>query len=96
MTYRSRKLLDSARDESCASCGSEDGTIVAAHSNQQRDGKGMGTKAADYRIAYLCGKCHFEIDQGSKLTKEERREIWESAHRVTVGRLFERGIVRVA
>jgi hypothetical protein len=68
---------------------------VAAHSNQLRDGKGKGIKAHDYRIAALCFKCHYSIDQGMTLTKEERREMWEEAHRKTVGWLFDNGHLKV-
>jgi hypothetical protein len=71
------------------------GDVVAAHSNQLRDGKGRGLKAHDYRIAFLAGPCHFEIDQGSKLSKEQRVERWEDAHRRTIGWLFENGHLRV-
>jgi len=70
-------------------CGIQNGTIVAAHSNQQKDGKGVGIKAHDYRIAALCHTCHHEIDQGSKLPKVSRLNLWEDAHRATVGWLFE-------
>lgn len=70
-------------------CGKHnDGTIVAAHSNQLRDGKGKGIKAHDFRIAYLCYGCHYEIDQGSTLTKEQRQILWEEAHRKTIEWLF--------
>lgn len=74
-------------------CGAQDGTVVAAHSNQLRDGKGRGIKAHDYRIAALCFRCHAEIDQGASMSKDERREAWEEAHRKTVGWLFESGTV---
>jgi hypothetical protein len=57
------------------------------------DGKGKGIKASDYRIAALCFSCHMDIDQGNKLTKEQRREFWETAHRKTIGELFERGLI---
>jgi hypothetical protein len=30
-----------------------------------------------------------ELDQGKKLTKEERVNLWEEAHRKTIGWLFE-------
>jgi hypothetical protein len=66
-----------------------DGTIVAAHSNQMRDGKGRGLKADDYRIAALCYKCHTELDQGKNMSREERLNMWENAHRATIGWLFE-------
>ena len=93
--YRNRKLLDLARELPCQNCGMSDGTVVAAHSNQLRDGKGRGLKAHDYRIASLCFTCHVEIDQGSKMSKQERVEMWEEAHRNTIGLLFERGLIVV-
>ena len=65
--------------------------MVAAHSNQQRDGKGMGIKSHDYRIAALCFTCHANIDQGQRLNKEERKAVWDEAHRRTIGWLFDRG-----
>jgi hypothetical protein len=91
--YRNRKLLDAARQLPCQHCGIQDGTIVAAHSNQLRDGKGRGLKALDYRIASLCFSCHSDLDQGTKLSKAERVEMWEAAHRKTIGEFFEQGII---
>ena len=50
-------------------CGKANhGDVVAAHSNQLRDGKSKGIKAHDYRIAYLCHTCHAKIDQGGSLS----------------------------
>ena len=89
MTYRNKKLLELVRQSPCQTCGNQDGTVVAAHSNQLRDGKGRGIKAHDYRIAALCYSCHMEIDQGKSLDKAERVEIWEQAHRKTIAWLFE-------
>ena len=94
MIYRDRKLLDVIRESPCQACGRADGTIVAAHSNQLRDGKGRGIKAHDYRIAALCHTCHSEIDQGAKLSKAERVEAWEEAHRRTIGWLFENNHIK--
>ena len=74
-------------------CGAQDSTIVAAHSNQLRDGKGKAIKAHDYRIAALCFTCHHELDQGSRLSKQERVNMWDEAHRATVGWLFENDII---
>jgi hypothetical protein len=93
--YRNKKLLEIVREAPCMMCGLQDGTVVAAHSNQLRDGKGKGIKAADYRIAALCFQCHYEIDQGSKLSKHERIEKWEDAHRHTIGWLFDRASLQV-
>ena len=93
--YRNKKLLEVARLLPCQHCGIEDGTVVAAHSNQLRDGKGRGLKASDFRIASLCFRCHAEADTSSTLTKVARIEMWEQAHRATIGELFERGLVVV-
>jgi hypothetical protein len=87
--YRNKKLLEIVRESPCQSCGTQDGTVVAAHSNQLKDGKGKGIKANDYRIAALCMKCHYELDQGKNLEKWQRVEMWEQAHRNTIGWLFE-------
>ena len=89
MNYRNQKLLEVVRESPCQLCGAEDGTVVAAHSNQLRDGKGRSIKAHDYRIAALCYSCHAQLDQGSKMSKEDRVDIWEMAHRKTVGWLFD-------
>jgi hypothetical protein len=93
--YRNEKLLRACRDFPCQNCGADDGTVVAAHSNQLRDGKGRGIKAHDYRVAALCFRCHADIDQGSILNKTERIEIWEEAHRKTIAQLFERELIKV-
>lgn len=95
MTYRNKKLLEVVRKLPCQICRIEDGTIVAAHSNQQRDGKGTGIKSADYRIAALCNFCHMGLDQGRAMSKTERMELWEDAHRRTIGELFEYGLLKV-
>jgi hypothetical protein len=95
MMYRNRKLLDLARELPCQHCGVSDGTVVAAHSNQLRDGKGRGIKAHDYRIASLCFRCHAELDQGATMSKQERVEMWEEAHRKTIGLFFELGLIVV-
>lgn len=93
--YRNDKLLKLAQRSPCQICGIEDGTIVGAHSNQLRDGKGKGIKAHDYRIAYLCHHCHSELDQGTELTKQQRIYVWDEAHRKTIGWLFENGYIDV-
>lgn len=74
-------------------CGKEnEGDVVAAHSNQLRDGKGTGHKAHDYRVAFLCNDCHLAVDGGS-LPREMKTQLWEQGHRHTIGYLFENGIV---
>jgi hypothetical protein len=91
--YRNQRLLEAVREAPCQHCGRQDGTVVAAHSNQGRDGKGRGMKANDYRIAALCFTCHAELDQGHKMSREERVNMWEAAHRSTVGWLFDNDVI---
>ena len=87
--YRNKKLLEIVRESPCQICGIQNGTVVAAHSNQLRDGKGRGIKSSDAMIAALCYICHMEIDQSSKLSKQERKDMWDEAHRKTMRWLIE-------
>jgi len=95
MNYRNPKLLKLAKDAPCVLCGSNDGTVVASHSNQLRDGKGTGIKAKDFRIAFLCMHHHNMIDNDKKLDRNERIAAWEEAHRKTIGWLFENNHLEV-
>jgi len=52
-------------------------------------------KANDYRIAALCFTCHAELDQGRAMSREERLNTWEAAHRATVGWLFDNDYITV-
>ena len=79
MNYRNPKVLQEARNHNCMLCGNNDGTVVAAHSNQSRHGKGMSIKAHDAFVAYLCARCHISIDQG-KGTHDLKRNMWDVAH----------------
>lgn len=93
--YRNKKLLQAARGQACQYCGMEDGTVVAAHSNQLRDGRGHAFKSSDYRVAYLCIKCHDLVDgRSGNLNKQQKIDIWEEAHRKTIGLIFELGLVK--
>lgn len=74
MNYRNRKLLDLARGQECVMCGADDGTIVSAHSNLSEHGKGMSIKADDSMVAWLCHQCHTSLDQGSSMSRAERRD----------------------
>lgn len=74
----------------CQSCGSPY-YVQAAHTNWG-GGKGRGIKADDNLVAALCMACHYEIDQGKSLSREERQKKWEAAHKSTVQTLLERGM----
>lgn len=96
MTYRNRKLLDLAHGQPCMHCGAEDGTVVAAHSNASEHGKGLGIKAHDGMIAFLCHRCHFELDQGNTLERAAKRELFMRALARTYMRLWDLGLIKVA
>ena len=66
MTYRNRDYLALARGKPCVSCGAQDGTVVAAHycgTGAGSLGKGMGQKAHDFCVAFLCAECHQMYDE---------------------------------
>lgn len=94
--YRNRKLLDLARDRACVMCNAQDGTIVAAHSNLMEHGKGMGAKAHDGMMAWLCNCCHSELDQGTRLSKSERREYILTAICRTYKEMWDQQLIEVA
>ncbi|WP_254601823.1 nuclease domain-containing protein [Cupriavidus taiwanensis] len=56
-------------------------TVVDCHSNQLKHGKGGAIKAQDLYTVPGCAWCHHQIDQGNRLTKEERRAYWDDAYR---------------
>jgi len=35
-------------------------------------------------VAALCLKCHYEIDQGKTLSKQQRQDLWQKAHIRTI------------
>ena len=79
---RSKKLLKMVASLDCQACGSGH-MVQAAHTNWG-GGKGRGIKADDNLVAALCLKCHYEVDQGKHLSKEERRKMWTDAHKATI------------
>lgn len=93
--YRNKKLLEAVRQMPCQHCGAQDGTVCAAHSNFSEHGKGMGQKASDGMVAALCYNCHSELDHGSRLTKTERKEMWEQAYIKTMRFLVENEILKI-
>ncbi|WP_338148461.1 nuclease domain-containing protein [Pseudomonas lundensis] len=60
----SKKLRDSARDQTCTlrlpGCGHDDGTVVLAHLPCGQ--KGMGMKSPDQMAIFACHVCHSTID----------------------------------
>jgi hypothetical protein len=91
-----QKLKDAAKNYPCAHCNRQDGTVVAAHSNELALGRGFAHKAPDFYVAYLCFDCHSAADGRSHgLSREEKRAMWHRAYCVTVGYWFRDGLVIV-
>jgi hypothetical protein len=100
MTFRSRKLLDSARDQPCVQCGTRDGTTVGCHYTgvrRQEFGGGLGIKVSDFMLAHLCARCHREMDTWARCKDEK----WEHSERFlaliarTWARWLDQGVLEV-
>lgn len=87
-----KKLTQAANGAPCMNCGRQDGTVVAAHRNE---GKGTGFKVPDWQVAYLCHDCHYELDNGKDLDRDEKRALWDSAYIKTVNYWFRNNIVGI-
>lgn len=94
MIFRSRKLLDLARDQACVVCEMSDGSVVAAHSNLLEHGKGRGLKAHDGMAAWLCYRCHTQYDQGG-MKKEDARDFILTAICKTYQRMWDEDLITV-
>jgi len=97
--YRNRRLLDAVRELHCQFQipGVCDGGVGAdpCHSNQQLHGKGKSLKAHDCFVAAGCRACHREVDQGMRLSRDERVHYWQVAHDRTMLLLWQRDIIEV-
>jgi hypothetical protein len=61
-------------------CRNDIATVVPAHSNQLRHGKGKGIKAHDTFTVPACRDCHHELDMGMRFTKAEKFGLWDDAY----------------
>lgn len=89
--FRSKKWLQAVREiDCCVLCGRYG--VQAAHRNE---GKGMGIKADDCLTAALCEECHYRIDNGRDMTREERRSEMDKAIVLTIRELANEGRLSV-
>lgn len=86
---RSPALLAAVRTLPCQHTGVV-GQTEPAHANWGW-GKGRGIKADDNRVAALARSVHRDLDQGSRLTEQERKALWWAAHVRTVRLLLALG-----
>ena len=74
-------------------------TVVFAHSNKQKHGKGMGLKAKDEFGAYACYRCHAIYDglesRPKGITKEYVDELFEKGMELTRQKLIQKGLINV-
>lgn len=96
--YRNPDLLALAYELDCqlqipGVC--EGGRGEPCHANWSDFGKGKSIKAHDCFFASGCRACHMEIDQGSRLTREEREAYWNLGWRGTMLALWQRGLIGV-
>lgn len=97
MIWRSRKHLNGASGQPCVRCGTNDGTVVAAHYTGLRQhwyGKGRGIKPTDIATADLCLKCHTYFDNPTERKSVERSEEFLHCILLTIMRRLQDGILK--
>lgn len=88
MNFRSEKWLQAVRDIGrCMSCDA----VCRPDPAHRNEGKGYGIKQHDSLVAALCRRCHDLLDQGSRLSREERRAFWNRAYARTMEYLTKNG-----
>lgn len=80
---RNPYLLKMAQGEPCllrvpGVCNGNSDTVVAAHSNSAKHGKGKAMKAHDFYSVFSCAACHFWLDVGAA-TREEKEAAFAAA-----------------
>jgi ribosomal protein S27AE len=93
--YENEPYLALAKGMPCVACGADDGTIVAAHSNLQEHGRGSFRRADDYAVMWLCGRCHYDLDYGTTMNREEKYEFTLRMIVRSFGLAMERGRIAV-
>ena len=96
MNFRSRDLLNLCYEFDCllrieGVCTG--GTGEPCHANWPEHGKGMSMKAHDCYAVPGCRACHMALDQGSKLSGEQRKDIWLRAFWRYLPMLWQRGLL---
>jgi hypothetical protein len=97
------KITESANGEECsirlpAFCNGRPDTVVWAHANGVRFGKGIGIKSPDILGAYACYACHMIFDGQHKrpkgMTRDEVELAFWRGHAESLVRLISKGIVK--
>ncbi len=92
--FRSKKLRDSARGESCTlrlpGCQNLTETTVLCHSPYAEHGKAKGLKSEDHYACYGCYNCHQVLDKQYKTP--EIRAAFARAMALTQKRFRDKGL----
>lgn len=98
---RSKRITQSARGEQCTFqilgvCNGNPETVVYVHLPDETHG--MGIKATDISGAYGCSCCHDAVDRRTICPELEDRRDWycRRAQTRTLGRMLEKGVLRIA
>ena len=86
---RLTKLLRSRKDRPCADCGLP-GTDNAHYTGLRQHwfGKGRGIKGHDLMTAYLCRKCHVELDLYLDNKHPQQKDITLIQRRIVASEYF--------
>jgi hypothetical protein len=90
-SYRSEAWRRAVASLPCARC-LKDGPSQCAHVNHR--GKSLGMKAPDCWSFPMCPECHTDFDQGTTLTKAEKREFADTWVLLTIKALAVKGLIR--
>jgi hypothetical protein len=77
-------------------CNGNPETTVWAHSNQLKDGKGIGIKARDEEGCYACSSCHAWLDGGwaqFRIKREMVDQIFDVARKLSQAILRRKGLM---
>ena len=96
--YRNQKILAHAKGQECQirlpGCLHNTETTVAAHIHAYEFGHGMGVKADDYAVAFVCSKCHLILDGAHNFDVDWLEGMFHKANTRTIGILFRDGIIK--
>lgn len=79
----------------CTGGTNPDYPSVPAHGNWAADGKGVGLKSHDVIVIPACPQCHFQLDTGTMLTTEQKKEVFYNGWRRWLIHLLTSGKVRL-
>lgn len=100
--YENRRLLDLCQGApchlqypGCTGGTSPDAPSVPCHDNRQEGGRGFAYKSHDHLAVPGCPSCHFQHDEGTTYTAEQKGEVMDRAQRKWLSGLLARGVIEI-